>query len=804
MYKNFFKSFIRSIRRNRITFAVNLAGFTVGMAACILIFMFVYNELSYDRHHQKADRIYRLAVQAMIGDTRINQTSSSARVQRELRERYPEIENSVKLIDIGRSTVKYGETVYAEEEFIFSDSTFFEVFSTRILEGEFEKPLSRPNTLALSKSCAEKYFGKESAIGKKIELNNQNLGTTVFDVVAVFEDMPANSHFHFDQLATVFTYPNLVDESGWSTNIFVNYLLLQQGVNAGQLEAKFEDYVRENIGDSPEQYDTWVADGNYWKFFLQPLTDIHLKSDLNGEWESNGNIKYVLIFAAIGLFVLIIACINFVNLSTARSTLRAREVGVRKVTGSTKAMLVRYFLGESFIVTIISLLLALILVSLILPYYSNWLDRDFSLNLFGNIVVLPALIIGVVLLSLVNGIYPAFVLSSFDPTRVLKGKMGNTTKGIALRNILVVIQFAASIFLIIGTIVVNRELSLLQGDDLGFNKKNLMVISTSPEAYPVLQAYKDGLAKRTGVVAVAASNTLPGLGFSNWGFGAEGIDNSFTLNIMAGDYDFINAMQFDMAEGRFFQLDHPSDSAAALLNETAVKVLGIENPIGLRINNFASARQYYTVVGVVKDFHYESLHSEVRPMALMLQGGAYQASVSFLTVKYKDGYETDILNYAENLWNDMVPGVPFVHSYFEEDYNRLYNNEQQTRQVFTLMAFLSILVACLGLFGLSAFISQQRAGEVAVRKVFGSSIQGVIALLLRKYTLWIIIAFILASPIAYYIMSRWLQNFAFKVSIGPLVFIIALIISLLMALITISANTLKTARTNPADTLRHE
>ncbi|MEE4117326.1 MAG: ABC transporter permease [Marinilabiliaceae bacterium] len=804
MYKNFFKSFLRSVGKNRITFAVNIAGFTFGMAACILIFMFVYSELTYDRHHQKADRIYRLAVQAMIGDTRINQTSSSARVQRELRERYPEIENSVKLIDIGRSTIKYKETVFAEEEFVFSDSTFFDIFSARIIEGEFEKPLSRPNTLALSKSYAEKYFGKERAIGKKIELNNQYLGTTVFDVVAVFEDMPSSSHFHFNQLATVFSFPSLVEDSGWSRNIFVNYLLLREGASAAQLEAKFEDYVRQNIGDSPQQYDTWVADGNYWKFFLQPLKDIHLRSDLNNEWESNGNIKYVFIFSAIGLFVLIIACINFVNLSTARSTLRSREVGVRKVSGSTKAMLVRYFLGESFITTIISLLLALLLVSLVLPYYSNWLDRDLSLNLFGNILVLPALIIAVVLVSLVNGIYPAFVLSSFDPTRVLKGKMGNTPRGIALRNTLVVIQFAASIFLIIGTIVVNKELLLLQGNELGFNKKNLMLISTSPESYAVLKSYKDELASKTGVVAVAASNTLPGMGFSNWGFGAEGIDNTFTLNVLAGDYDFINTMQFDMADGRFFQPDHPSDSAAALLNETAVKVLGIENPIGLRINNLNTERQYYTVVGVVKDFHYESLHSEVRPMAMMLQGGIYQDNVSFLTVRYKDGYETDILNYAENLWNDLIPGVPFVHSYFEEDYNRLYNNEQQTRQVFTLMAFLSILVACLGLFGLSAFISQQRAGEVAIRKVFGSSIREVITLLLRKYTLWIVLAFMLASPIAYYVMSKWLQNFAYKVHVGPLVFVIALIISLLLAYITISANTLKTARINPADALRHE
>ncbi len=804
MFKLFFKSFIRNISRNRGTFVINLTGFTLGITACILIFMFVLNELSFDRHNKKADRIYRLAVQAMIGDTRINQTSSSARVLNEMRAKYPEIEDAVKLIDIGASTVKYGETIFNEEEFIFSDSTFFDIFSTNIIEGEFDRPLSRPNTLALSRSCAKKYFGDQSAIGKKVELNNQYLGTTIFDIVAVFEDMPANSHFHFDQIGTNFTYASLIDDSGWSSNIFVTYFLLKNGVSAANLEAKFEDYVRENVGGSPEEYDQWVAAGNFWKFFLQPLPDIHLKSDLNGEWESNGNIRYVIIFAAIGLFVLIIACINYVNLSTAKSTLRAREVGIRKVSGSTRSLLIKHFLAESVLITFIALLLSLALILLVLPYYSEWLDRDFSNSLFGKWYIIPGFLLISIIVSILNGIYPAFVLSSFKPAKVLKGEAGGSGRGIYMRNILVVVQFSASIFLIISTLLVNKQLKLLQGDDLGFSKKNVMIIHTSPEIYPLLDTYKKELLNQSGVEAVSASNTLPGFGFSNWGFGAEGIDNSFTLNAMAGDYDFINTMKFEMTEGRFFQTDHPSDSTAALLNETAVRVLGIEDPIGLKINNFATNRLVFTVVGVVKDFHYESLHSEVRPMTILLQGGIYNSNVSYLTVRYGDGNETQLLLRAEELWNEMVPGVPFVHSYLEEDYNQLYYNEEQTRQVFSIMAFLSIIVACLGLYALASFISQQRAREVAIRKIFGASIKEVIRLLLKKYSVWIVISFFVAGPLAYWLMSRWLQNFAFKVSLDPLIFIIAFAIALVLAFITIGGNTNKTARANPASTLRHE
>jgi putative ABC transport system permease protein len=803
MNMDFIKMFTRVVARKRGFFLINLFGLTLGLTVSILLLLFVLNELSYDRFNKNSKNIYRLTVHARIGDTRIDQVSSSALMFQEMRERFPEIVEGVKISNADNCIVKRDDLAFSEDSYILSDSTFFDVFTFPILDGNTRNPLGRPNSVVLSETYARKYFGNESPIGKVLEVSNTYLGTVLYQVTAVYKDMPPNSHFHFNMIFAAHSFPSLVQPAGWTRNIFTTYFLLEDGASYRALEDKYVDYVKEKVG--PEQYEAMKASGSFWTFNLQPLEDIHLHSDLNGEWETNGNISYVYIFIGIALFVLIIACINYINLSTAKAASRAREVGVRKVAGSTRQMLIMNFIGESVIITFLALLLSLLLVSLLIPVFSNWLNRDISFHIFSEWYYVPGFIGFGLVLSLITGIYPALVLSGFSPQKVLKGHFDTGSGGVLLRNILVVVQFAASIFLIISTLVIRKEFSYLQRDDLGFSKKNVLMINIGPESYPILNSFREEMKRNPGVLSVSESSSLPGMGFSNLGFGAEGIDNSFTLNVFSVDDEYGDLLNLKMADGRFLSKDYGADSTSAILNETAVKVLGIDDPIGLRINDFnPGGNHYFTVVGVVKDYHYESLHSEIRPMVLISAGGSAGGNSKYVSIRYAEGGQKEVLSAAERNWKILVPGVPFTHTYLEDEFNKLYVNEAQTMYLFTMMAVLSILVACLGLFGLASFISRIRAPEVAIRKVYGASIKEVVLLLVKNYAFWLFASFIIASPVSLIIMNHWLENFAFKVNIGPSVFLVALFVAMLMALLTVAGNTVRAAITNPAITLRNE
>ena len=550
-----------------------------------------------------------------------------------------------------------------------------------------------------------------------------------------------------------------------------------------------------------EAYKTRAAQGDYWEFYLQPLKSIHLHSDINGEWETNGNMKYIYIFSAIALFLLIIASINFVNLSIAKSSLRAREVGIRKATGSSNRQLVVQFLGELAIITFLALVISLVVIKIILPYYNDWLDRAISFNLFSDVRIFAAILLGWLVISILTGLYPALFLSSYEPVKVLKANTLSENRGVGIRNVLVIIQFTASIFLIIGTLVIMKEMKLLQDGDLGFDKENVLVIHTPPSFSDKQQIVKDDLEKYPAVQHISFASSLPGMGFSNIGFGAEGVDKSFTLNVFSADPDYDDVLKLELSEGRFFSPDRMIDSTAVLLNKTAVEVIGIDKPIGKYITD---GGLNYEILGVIKDFHYESKHREMRPMGIFFQGGPRGSTIRYMAIRFHPGTNKELLTAINSVWDEYMPGIPLRHSYLREDYDSLYQNEQQTKQVFTLLSFLAILVACMGLFGLASFIAQQRRIEVAIRKVMGASFQQLVILLSRKYVRWLCISFIIACPLAYYIMVQWLSNFAYKVSIGPLIFIIAGIISLILALFTVSGITGRAANSNPALVLKNE
>ncbi len=797
MTRIIFTAILRNIRKNAVFSSINIFGLTVGIASFIVMLLFVVSELSYDRYHENADRIHRLGIRAMVGNTKINQTWSSARMFREMRERYPEIEAGVKLFSWNDVPVRIGENTFTDPVVMFADSTIFDVFTLPLISGNPSTALSRPNTVMISETEAQKYFGEQNPVGKIMEIDTSGFGR--FEVTGVFKDIPANSHFHFGLLASLSTFPGLANEKEWTANNFVTYFLLRKGASAKELENKLKFYVLEIAGVA--RYKEALAQGNYWEFFLQPLTSIHLHSDLNGEFESNGNIRYVYIFMVIAFFVLIIACINFMNLSTAKSALRAREVGIRKASGSTRAVLIRQFLFESMVLTFLATILAIVIVKLVLPFYGDWVGRELSFNLFSSAYIIPGLLVFVVVIGFFAGIYPAFFLSSFNPVKVLKAQVLSESKGIGLRNLLVIVQFSASIFLIIGTMIISKQMSFIQNKDVGFVKENLLILRTPAHFATVSQAFRDEIKQQPGILAMGTSSSLPGFSFNNLGFGAEGVDKNFTLNRIKCDTGFAKTMGFRMAEGRFFSPEFPTDSTGIVLNETAVRILGLKNPIGTKMFDFARNQHKYHVIGVVKDFNYESAHATIRPMGLVNLNGS---PGSYMTIRYQPGKSSEITASVKRTWERLLPGTPFSMSYMEEDYKNLYRNEIQTKQVFTMLAGLSIIVAILGLLGLASFMAQRRTREIAVRKVSGAGVSQIIRLLTGKFVNWVLVSFVLICPVAWWVMNNWLQNFAYRISMSAWIFLLSGAIALVLVILTVGLVTYRAASANPAESMKYE
>lgn len=803
MIKSYLKIALRNIMKHKGISFINIVGLAIGISCSVLIMLFVTNELSYDKFHNKADRIYRLAVRASIGDTKINQTYSSSQTFRMLLEDFPEIETGIKFLNLGRTPVIPDEKTFYESSFFAVDSAFYDVFSIPLIHGNPETVLKDPNTMVLSKNTALKYFGDINVVGKVIKVDFSSYGGIVdFKITGVSENVPNNSHFHYDLLVSSASFPTLINNTGWSANNFITYLLLQEGTSQEWFDEKLKEFTRKHMGE--ERFDEWVAQGNYWEYFLQPITEIHLNSDLNGEFEANGNKTYVYIFSVISIIILLIACINFMNLSTAKSSLRAKEVGLRKVVGSNRNKLISQFLSEAVLLSFISLALGIVIVECLLPVYRNLIGRQLDIHYFDNFVVIPSLLALGLIVGVISGSYPAFFLSSFKPISVLRGNTGSSKGSSLLRNILVIFQFAISIFLIIGTLVIYQQLKFFQNIKLGFNKEQVLVIRNPGALGNNFTPFKEVLRNYSNVIGVSGSNTLPGRSFSNIGFGAEGVEKSFTLNLCVCDYDFLKTLKLEMAQGRFFLREFSTDSHAAILNEKAVKLLGWENPIGKKINNWSRNRGNFTVVGVIKDYHYESLHQEIRPQALFLSGGYYQNIESYISVRLNTENISETVKYVGSTWNDFAPGKPFEYSFLDEDYDNLYVNEKQTRKLFTIFSLFAIFIACLGLFGLASFSADQRTKEIGIRKVLGASVPRIVNILNKNFIKWVLIANLIAWPAAWFIMNSWLQNFAYRIKLSWWMFILAAVLALLIALITVSFQTVKAALKNPIDSLRYE
>jgi putative ABC transport system permease protein len=801
MFSNYIKSTIRLFKKNLGFSFINVIGLAIGIACSVLIMTYVWHELSYDRFNEKAERTYRLAQRALLGNTQIDQTWTSAPMPAALYNEFPEIEHVARITGISRRTVSYNDKIFIENRALMADSSIFDIFSFPFVAGSAKNALNQPNKVVLTKSTAQKYFGDENPIGKSLRFSNNNSDKTL-EVSGVIEDVPTNSHFHFDFLVSILTFDGYYNGTEWFNNNFRTYLVLQEGFNYKEFEAKLPSFTNKYLFEGRYE-EIKTKHSGYWEIYLQPLLDIHLNSDITGEFEPNGKKSYVYIFIVVAVIILLIACINFMNLSTAKSSTRAKEVGVRKVVGASRGSLINQFIGESIFTSIIALVLGMVIAETLLPAYGNLLGRQLEINYFQNLFIIPLLFALALLVGLISGSYPAFFLSSFKPVEVLKGKLQGGTKRPWLRNTLVVVQFTISIVLIIGTIVIYKQLMFIQNERLGFDKEQVITLKNPFALGNNLNVFIEELKKFEGIKQITASSTIPGKEFNNIGFHCDA-NIGFSLNLCICDEHFMDVMKLEMAEGRFFSNQFPSDSMAIIINQAAAEIIEWENPVGNFIYDNGPDPMKFNVIGVVKDFYYESKHQKVRPMALLKHNGVFGWSANYISVRVNHKRFNEILPKIEANWEKLTNGLPLEYIFLNDEYDALYQNEKQTKQLFVAFSILAIFIACLGLLGLTSFIAEQRTKEIGVRKVMGATVSNITLSLSKNFTSWVLISNLFAWPLGYYLMTRWLEDFAYKVNIAWWMFGFAALLSIVIALLTVSYQSIRAATRNPVDSLRYE
>jgi putative ABC transport system permease protein len=803
MFKNYFKIAFRNLKRFKAYSLINVFGLAIGIASCIIILLFVTDELSYDKFNIKAEQIYRVHTKGKLLGNELNMAVSPAPLGETMVNDFPEVIKSSRMVYNANMLIRYKVNVFNETRFFWTDSTLFEIFTIPFLQGDPKTALNQPHTVVLTETLAKKYFGKEDPMDKIMNMEDG----TAYTVKGIVKDCPANSHFHYDMFASLTSWGGSERNTYWVSNNFYTYILLKQGASASGLQKKLPEFAKKYAGPQLQQllgitYDEAANRGYVYEFNMQPLLDIHLNSHLDYEIEPNSDVRYVYIFSIIAVFILLIACINFMNLTTARSSTRSKEVGIRKVLGSNRTKLINQFLTESILLAFFAVLIAIVLVEIFLPAFSHLSDKDLQTSYFDNFLAVPALIITILIVGFLAGSYPAFFLSSFQPVKVLKGKTNESNRN-WLRSGLVVFQFAITIVLFVCTFIVANQMKFIQEKKLGFDKEHVLVIQRAWALEDQTQAFKDELLQNSNIVSSSNTDNLPGRIFGQTVFKPEDapLSQQYPLAIMSTDYDFSKTLRLELLTGRFFSRESTTDSTAIILNESAVKFMELTDPIGKRIV-LADDNQgrFYTIVGVLKDFHYESLHQRIRPLAIFLNSG----QTAYLPVRVNPGNISKTISFIESQWKKFVPGKPFEFFFLDEDFNRLYQSEQKTGLIFTTFSVLAILIACLGLFGLTAFTVERRIKEIGIRKVLGASISTIVFLISKEFLKWVLISNLIAWPVAYYFMNNWLENFAYRTNITLWAFIFSGIIALIIALLTVSSQTIKAATANPVRSLRYE
>ena len=809
MIKNYFTIAWRNLLRNKIYSFINLVGLTIGLASFLLIALYVLDEIGFDQYNENANRIFRINSDIRFGGADLHLPVTSDMMGQLLIKDYPVIEQYTRIYtSSGSKLVKKDKVFIKEDRVAHVDSTFFEVFTLPALLGDTRTALTEPNTVVITESAAKKYFGNTNVLGKTIETKDEK--NPVYKITAVIKDIPVNSHFHFDFM---FSMKNVDYQWGSMTSHnFHTYLLLRKATDYKALEKNFDHYIDKYVLPSVQQsikissMDEFKKNGNKLEYTLTPLTEIHLHSDRSFELSPSGNIQNVYIFSAVALFILLIACINFMNLTTARSASRAKEVGIRKVLGTERRYLVFQFLSESTLMSFFSLSLAIILAYLVLPIFNDVANKSMSFRSLFSLSILPLFLALPFIIGMLAGSYPAFFLSAFRPIEVLKGKLKQGSQRAGLRSVLVVFQFATTIILIVGTMVIYKQLNFIHSKDLGYSKDQVLTIQNTYTLGKQDKAFKNSVLQMNGVLSGTLSSYLPVTNSSrsdNTYFKDPAMDIKDGLDMQSWqvDIDYFKTLGMHVIRGRGFSETYGQDSSAVIINETTSKLLGYADPIGKKIylNRNGKSLTFYTIIGEVKNFNFESLKQNIGPLSFFL--GSNSAMASF---KVNTANIPELLKKIESKWKEMSPDMPFNYSFLDESFNEMYASEQRVGKIAMIFSFLAILIACLGLFGLATFIAEQRTREIGIRKVLGASVQGIVRLLSRDFLKLVFISFFIAAPLSWWIMNNWLNNFAYRISIQWWIIGLAGFLALLIAMVTVSFQAVKAAVANPVKSLKTE
>jgi putative ABC transport system permease protein len=802
MLKNYIKTAYRSLLKNKGFTTINIAGLALGLTAFLLILFYVTDELSYDRYNVNADRIYRINSDIKYGGSIASFAITPPPMAAALKSNFPEVEQVARILQSSNVQFKRGNINVPESKIFYADNSIFQVFTLPMVDGKPQNALTDPKTIVISERAAQKYFNKTDVVGRYLTLANGNVN---YRITGVIKNIPAQSHFNADYFMSMPSV-DMKTDTGWGSFSINTYVLLKKNVDIRAFERKMNTLARQHFG--VQHYAMLEKGGNYIRFNVIPLTDIHLRSNRQYELGSNSSITYIYIFSAIALFVLLIACVNFMNLSTARSANRAREVGIRKVLGSSRKGLMAQFLAESILITFFAAILAALAAWALLPLFDQLADKELSISFLVVLWLIPLLACIVLIVGILAGSYPAFYLSAFQPINVLKGKISAGFKGSLLRNLLVVFQFAVSIFLIVGTLVIYGQLNYIHEKDLGFNRKQVLVVkNVDVLANPKL--FKQEIKQLTGTEDATLSGFLPTSVarqpdniFEDKGTTAKG---ALFTEIWPIDEDYIKTMGMKILKGRSFSPQLVSDSAGMIVNETAARMLGYYiDPLNKKlyyphpVNGKTVVKEYH-IIGVVKDFNFKSLRDNITPVIMKLIDDDGALSIRTNATQMKP-----FVNKVQAIWDKFSPNQQFEYSFMDQDFDAAYKSEVRTGGLFLTFSVFTIVIACLGLFSLAAYAAEQRTKEIGVRKVLGASVSAITTLLSKDFIRLVVIAIVIASPLAWFAMHKWLEGFAYRQDIQWWVLASAAILSIIIALVTISFQSIKAALANPINSLRNE
>lgn len=815
MLRSYFYIALRNIKKDKVFSLLNVTGLAVGIACFLTLYLFVQDELSYDRfeHPQSNGQIYRVFVRTSINGIADSNSKTAGMLGPVLKEDFPEVLSYARIGYYGPRAFLVGDKIFRKGNIYAVDSTFFDVFTLSFIEGDPKTALTRPNSLVLTETSSHLIFGDESPVGKTLHSDDGK----DFLVTALIKDFPRNSHFRCDYLESLSTYEV---NQGWLDLWYSTYIILKNGTDPAMFEKKMAKIVDQYVGPEAESMlgvpiQRFLEEGNEYGFHLQPFSSIYLHSqrdygiDPNTEWGNviTSDIAYTYIFSAVAAFILLIAVINFMNLTTAKSESRAKEVGIKKTFGSGRFHLIAQFIGEAVILSVSALILSLGLLAVILPLFNNLVERDLKFVIINEFYTVPLLIVFILVVGILAGSYPAFYLSAFPPSKIFRSNQSSEGRKSMLRSILVVVQFAISISLLIGTIIINDQLAYMRDKNLGFRKDLLFSVNNASLLRDHMEAFKQELLKNPEIKSLTSASLMfgPGVPGSGYLYNKKTGTDPILCQFLDVDYDFIETFRIPLQSGRFFSREFPADKDAVVINEAAVQAFQTDEPLNNTLTsiNVQDKGHTYEIIGVVKDFNYESLHTKVRPLVLHL--GAPRQPATILTARLSGSNMTKTIDYIEKTWKKFTAENEIMYSRFvDETLARLYRTEEKTSTVSAIFSTVAIFIACLGLFGLAAFVTEQRTKEIGIRKVLGASIPEIVTILSKEFAIWVLLANFLAWPVTYFIMKNWLQNFAFRINMNWYVFVLSGLAALLIALFTVGLHVIKAARANPVESLKYE